>query len=185
VCAREQAELKSRGFAYRTQVDSSGRNCKNRKLANNYDGIEVIGRGREDLFVVKSMKGYTFTAATIRRWLLSNCEANENLWLLRRSYVRHLDAQRGSVQVGPKPTEFGAVGLNWEDIGWRVREFRIACEQDSAQGSHRCTEAGAAFTLFAIAGLRERHSIGLSDRSTNPSCGIAHRLDWQRGGAGE
>jgi putative restriction endonuclease len=21
----------------------------------------------------------------------------------------------------PKPTEFGAVGLNWEDIGWRVR----------------------------------------------------------------
>src|ERR1700686_3467729 len=45
VCAREQAELKSRGFAYRTQVDSSGRNCKNRKLANKYDGIEVIGRG--------------------------------------------------------------------------------------------------------------------------------------------
>ena len=35
-------------------------------------------------------------------------------------------------------------------------QFRFTSKQDSPQGSYRCAETGAAFTLFAIAGLRKR-----------------------------
>jgi len=55
-------------------------------------------------------------------------------------------------------------------------------EQDSPQGSYRCAETSAAFTLFAIAGLRKRNSICLFDRGADASCGRTHRLDWQGGG---
>ena len=53
----------------------------------------------------------------------------------------------------PKPTEFGAAGRNWENIGWRVNvSFTAAPKQNPSQGSHGRVEGGLTGSLLTSPG---------------------------------
>jgi hypothetical protein len=83
----------------------------------------------------------------------------------------------------PKPTEFGGVGLNWEAIGWRVRVNFVSLLNKIRPKDHiDLLRRVLPSRLFALAGLREWNSIGLSDRGAYAFSGRTHRLDWQGGG---